>query len=416
MPIKLHSGQINFLRGNPKARFRAALAGTQGGKTFIVCLAIARHIQLTKDGHFMVVAPNYKMLALSTKPTLEKFLKGWIIKRDEKIENCWYLINGSRVFLRSADNPDTLRGATLDGVCLDEASLMPKLVWDIAIQRTAVKQGKIYIATTPRGNNWLFQEVYKRREDPAYHVVKWTSRENPAFDDVEFERIRATSDPRWFAQEYEAEFVGFGGLVFPEWDYTTFVSDSLEVDPKLPIYWGVDFGISNPTFVSYFQVIPEGDGIVCVVDEYWAQGMPLPNAIEGALERCLRMPEFAACDPSGRARDLIAGIGAIDVLKQYGIPVRYKKDWNIAKQRMMAINEMHKLLRTKSLKIASRCIRIINAFEGYSYTENNDMPVKDGITDHPMESMFYFLLARPRFTYANTNQPAFIPADPYTGF
>ncbi|MEM4409237.1 MAG: terminase family protein, partial [Candidatus Caldarchaeum sp.] len=354
-----HKAQWEFLNAKPTARFRAAIAGVQGGKTLVGCVAIAKVMERSKNDYFMITAPSYKMLKQATKPTFEMVYGRWLTRKDDRNEEAKD-VRGNTIFFRSTDNPDSLRGPTLRAALMDEAAYSPKRAWDILRQRVAVKKGYIFITTTPHGNNWLYKHVWLLREDPEYLCVSWSSLENPAFSKEEFEKLKRESDELWFRQEYEAEFLGFGGLVFPEFDYEVHVKE-VAVDEGLPVFWGMDFGIANPTFISMWRVIKLSTHeefkaifpsfplkvphyVYYCFDELWIQGRPLPQVIEYALSRGKR-PVWVACDPSGRARDMIVGVGAVDLLREYGLQPVFNKNWNSAKVRIRGINEVHKLLR-----------------------------------------------------------------------
>lgn len=430
MAVKLHEGQLKFLTDKPKARIRLAAAGRQGGKTFVGAIAFRHLVEQYPGDSFIVVAPNFSMMALSTEPTLEMiFDRGQIVHKD-RIRNTWYHANGAKIFLRTATDPDTLRGLTGRAAWLDEARQMPKLVYDIITPTLAVLKGFLLITTTPIRGGWLRKEIYLRRDSEDVLFVTWPSRLNPNFGDEEYERLKLVNDPRWFAQEYEGQFVGIGGLVYPQFEPKIHVDkEKAEFKKELPVYWGVDWGIANPTYISFWQINPDINihkgGFITQFDELWRQGQPLGQVIDEALSKYPKKPTWVACDPSGRNRQLIAGYSAVDLLKrEYGLSVKYKKNWNNAMMRMSGINKMHEALNLQNIAFHPRCHHMITSFELYSYDEPTDtgnkpiydVPAKDGQSDHPMESSQYFMLCRPIHTLNDDYKDEWLPDDPWTGF
>ncbi len=75
------------------------------------------------------------------------------------------LINGARISLYGADNPDALRGIYLDGVILDEYAQMSPRVWSEVIRPTLTdREGFAVFIGTPRGHN-QFYDLYQQAKD-----------------------------------------------------------------------------------------------------------------------------------------------------------------------------------------------------------------------------------------------------------
>lgn len=442
------TGQWSYWYDKPEAKIRLALAGVQGGKTEAGCIALAKELKENKNEQFMVVAPTYKVLSQATLIKLEEILKtihpNWIVKRDEKVKMEWRDRNGNVIFLRSADTPDHLRGPTLKSVFFDECAMVPTVeVYRILYQRIAVKRGNLWMTTTPKGPNWLLREVIRpwQNGDPNYHLAKWRSIDNPAFPKEVYENAKKYQDERWVKQEYDAELSDIGGLVFSEFDEEEHTG-LFEYNPDWPIYWGVDFGIGNPCYIGFFQIDESyGDhGFIYMIDELQLQGLKFPDVLPIALNEKGYLkdpsdevltpypkPEMVFCDPSGRYREKIAGIGTMDVmmLPEYGfnLTVITEENWNTHQMRILGINEMHQCLRDRTIKFhRERCWNMIRAFSLYSRPtqkegkRQDEMPIKDGVSDHPMEATFYFLLGRPKYFDRGIQEPLIVePSSDWTG-
>ena len=114
---ELHYGQIEVAQSS--ARFKVLSAGRRWGKTKLgvwLCLE-----QAWKGGRAWWVAPTYAMALEGWKDLRNIGIEyGTIIKEAEKTI---ITPTGGMVSIRSADNPDRLRGAGLDFVVLDECAL-----------------------------------------------------------------------------------------------------------------------------------------------------------------------------------------------------------------------------------------------------------------------------------------------------
>jgi hypothetical protein len=417
--ITLHKGQVSYLQNKPDARFRFAVAGVQGGKTLSLCVGLAIDIQAHSNERFMITSPTHKMMGTSTLLTFEEVYGDNLVKR--KVQSGELIDNkGNLIFLRTTEDPNSLRGPTLKGGAMDECTFSPKVAFDIFVQRLVVKQGRLWCATTPR-SKWI-RDIRRRANEPEYLVESWKSNLNPEFENLEYERLkREHGNDAWFRQEYDAEDTDLGGLVFPEFDPEIHVGVT-EYNPNWPVYWGMDFGIgANPSFISYWQ-IDEEKGHHYLIDELWLQGQNIYNVLGEGLKFSYPKPALVACDPSGRHREHVSGFGTIDVLAEYGLSPFFRKDWNLGQQRAKAIQEIHKLFRTLKVTIGRHCVRFINGIETWAYEQKPDgtqgnTPAKDGVADHPMETWTYHILAHPTgYDFATEEQKIYKPSSPYTLF
>jgi len=418
-------GQSEYITGNPAAVFRLALAGRQGGKTQMGVQEFARELFQNTNEVFMIVAPTYKILAQATLLKLEEVLReiypaGWIIAHN-RVEGVMRDRNNNIIFVRSCERPDTLRGPTLKGALFDEAALVP-IAKPFRILRAAlaVKGGRMYITTTPYGPNWLLQEVIKPWEkgDKRYHVAKWRSVDNPAFPMEEYEDAKKYQDPRWVAQEYDAEITGFGGLVFPEFVEGIHVGQP-EYDPLLPVYWGMDFGWANPTYIGFWQIEPPNmdrvEPQINMIDELQIKQTPIDEILETALGMPYKKPDLVFCDPTGSHHEKTSGAGATDIMtvEPFNLSVMHAHRWNYNADRTIAINKMHRLLKTQRILFhEEKCWNMIRAFQLYSRPQPqegkraDEKPIKDGVSDHPMEATWYFMLGKPEYFYTSDDDYA----------
>ena len=118
----------NTITNDPK-RFRVAVCGRRFGKTHLALRELAYHAR-QPEALCWYVAPTYRMAKQIMWKKLKKKLiqLGWAAKINES-DLSVTLVNGSEICLRSADNPDSLRGVGLSFVTLDEAADMSSEVW-----------------------------------------------------------------------------------------------------------------------------------------------------------------------------------------------------------------------------------------------------------------------------------------------
>jgi predicted phage terminase large subunit-like protein len=201
---------------NDPSRFKVVVCGRQSGKTVLgACLAVA---EASRGGHVWWVAPSFPIGEL-----------GWFIvdKLCRQIPGTRFegrpvwrvtLPTGGTIQLRSADNPDSLRGATLDFVVFDEAAIAKPDAWPTLRPTLSVRKGRAMFISTPKGTNWfydLFEDALPRANWSRW---QWPSTANPHLDPADVAAAREEMSSLIFSQEYEAEFISHTmGLFHGDW-------------------------------------------------------------------------------------------------------------------------------------------------------------------------------------------------------
>lgn len=210
---ELHSGQLDVASSN--ARFKVLVAGRRWGKTRLgVWLCIAKAMQGKRTWW---VAPTYAMALEGWKEIRNLGIDyGCVVKEYEKT---LYTPTGGQVTVRSADNPDRLRGAGLDYIVLDECAYIKEDVWKEVLRPTLTeRRGGALFISSPKGYNWfsrLFDDALKYDDWERWQLPTST---NPYVPHDELEVARREIGSFLFSQEYLAEFVeAKGGIFHPEW-------------------------------------------------------------------------------------------------------------------------------------------------------------------------------------------------------
>lgn len=209
----LHAGQLQAW--NDKERFSALRCGRRWGKTQMA-IAIAG-TYATKGNYIGIFAPDYKIMSETYRELEDALLP--VTQHSNKTEGLIRLIGGGRIDFWTLNNPKAGRSRKYHGVLIDEAAFADDGmvdIWNKAISPTLFDyKGWAWALSTPNGaseDNW-FHQICTNKELgwKEYHAPSNT---NPYLPDDEFERIRKSSDPRVFQQEYLAEFVDWNGQAF----------------------------------------------------------------------------------------------------------------------------------------------------------------------------------------------------------
>ena len=157
------------------------------------------------------------------------------------------LKTGSKIYFRSSEREDGLRGYTFDYLFIDEAAYQTEDAWKRAIQPTALVHGKkCVIFSTPRGREWFYQ-MYMLGQDPDYPLhasVRMNQGDNPYINQEEILAAKKVLPEAIYRAEYQGEFLEGESSVFQNFNINTF---DKYPQPKGKVYIGVDLGQSDYT-------------------------------------------------------------------------------------------------------------------------------------------------------------------------
>lgn len=240
--VSLHPGQSAIF--NSQARFKVVAAGRRFGKSHFAAVMLgiealrsenAAGKRLTQEHGVYYIAPTFDQAKRVMWPKLRELLgyaqSGGFIANENVNDGWLQLINGRRIYIKGADNPDSLRGIALSYVVLDEYADMKANVWDEIIEPALMDViGSALFIGTPKGKNHFFklfmgalEKPPLRGEDGTLDTTYWDdweafhfkSTDNPFLSQNELKR--QMNDPRKsrevIRQELEASFVSGGGKV-----------------------------------------------------------------------------------------------------------------------------------------------------------------------------------------------------------
>jgi len=264
--ITLHEGQTRAMQSD--ARFVAMICGTGGGKTWFGPYWCMNEIAKHPGGSGMIVSPTYDMLRRESRALFMASVKGTDFEGTFRaVDNEYTTPDGTKIYFRSADKPNSLEGGQRDWIWLDEAGQYKVGAW-IAIQaRVGFKMGRVLFTTTPYAQNWLKKEVEDRwkKGDTDYDVIRFASIENPGYPKDEFERARRTLPKAIFERRYLGLFTKLAGLVYPDMDET--LIDAFEIPDHWQRIGAVDFGFHSPFVMLTGALDP--DGVLYIWKEYY---------------------------------------------------------------------------------------------------------------------------------------------------
>jgi hypothetical protein len=241
--LKLHPGQLAIW--NSSARFKVVAAGRRFGKSHVAAVSLAAAVMKTEHrGHLLnseyavyYVAPTQDQARRIIWSKLRNIMgyeaQGGLIRNENTNDGWIEAINGRRIYIKGADNPDSLRGIGLSFVVLDEYADMKAFVWDdIISDALADVEGEALFIGTPKGKNHFYKlfmgALTKPKFDPItgrpadwsdWEAFHFQSTDNPFLKESEKRRmLGGNRSIETIKQEVEASFISGGGKVLkPDW-------------------------------------------------------------------------------------------------------------------------------------------------------------------------------------------------------
>lgn len=202
-------------------RFKVVAAGRRCGKSRLSAVTLLIEALNCPDGSsVMYVAPTLGQARTIIWDLIHEI--GRPVIKSSHINNLEItLINGKKILVRGADNPDSLRGVSLTYLVLDECAFIKEDVWQ-KILRAALsdKKGRALFISTPSGRNWFYDtfNLGQSGEDEEWKSWHFTTADNETIDPKEIEAAKRTLSSFAFKQEYLSSFDTSGADVFKqEW-------------------------------------------------------------------------------------------------------------------------------------------------------------------------------------------------------
>jgi len=216
--------------------------------------------------------------------------------------------NGGRLRLYGADNPDSLRGIYLDGVCLDEYADMKPSMWS-EVLRPALSDrlGWATFIGTPKGRDGFYEIWRNAQKSDDWFTLQLKASQTHLLAEEELAAARLTMSDSEYQREYECSFdePGINQLI-----ESALVDIAQAREPAFgtPVVMGIDvarFGDDATCFI-----VRAGDSIKAVERRYGLDTMQTASEAASLIE--WYRPQQVFIDGVG------VGGGVVDRLKQLG--------------------------------------------------------------------------------------------------
>jgi len=262
-----------------KERWAVIVAHRRCGKTLGCILdLIYRAISEGKeDGRYAYVAPYYSQAKNIAWDYLQRYSQPVLAKANQS--ELWVeLVNGARIRLFGADNPDALRGLYLDGIVLDEyADMRPRIWGEIIRPLLSDRLGWAVFIGTPKGHNgfWELYSAAVNKDD--WYVKTLRASVTGLIPDSELADAAKSMTQDQYLQEFECDFESaiVGAYYGKEMRLLTDQGriTRVEYDPMYKVNTAWDLGYTDSTSIWWYQVI---HGEIRVLEHHSSNGQSIP--------------------------------------------------------------------------------------------------------------------------------------------
>lgn len=329
---------------------------------------------------------------------------------------------GRRIYVAGANDEraqDKIRGLTLAGAYVDEATTLPESFWSMLLTRFSVEGARLFATTNPDGpRHWLKTDYLDRaclwlRHDgsivrpsaPAdpnrplldLHRLSFRLQDNPNLPPSYVENLRRTYTGLWRRRYIDGDWVLAEGVIYDSWDEERHLVDADQLPNILEWFVGVDYGTTNPFSALLLGV--GADRRMYVVSEFrydsavtrrsltdaeysarllqWLDSIEVPRTVKPTVYGV--RPRFIAVDPSA----------ASFTLQLYRDGLQPTKARNSV---LDGIRVVHSLLTRRKLLVVRGCTGLINEIPAYSWDKDKadkgeDVPIK--LDDHSVDALRY---------------------------
>jgi phage terminase large subunit len=435
--------------------FSAMVGGIRNAKTTAACRRVIL-LALAYPGNRILIA-RYQNTDLE-KSTLAIFkeelarLGPNVVKKHDQNYNFYKLYNGTMIYYAHLDKPEDIQGSEWGGVYIDELHEVkedtfnqiksrmtfwnPRRIQEfktnLAVQRmqkevlgyNASPKNFFFITQNP-SPNWTKRRI-KENVDGEFHVIESTT-----MDNIEnlppdwWDSVKNMPDD-WKRRFLEGSWDISGGQVYKEFSTAMHVIEPFEIPEHWERLRGLDFGLRNPTAVSWMAVDEFGN--LFLYDEHYKPEMlPEQHATIIKAKSVSKTHEngkveyfnsyemdgvtylTTIADPSGQNRAIGSKDKLFDEYRRHGIAcIPGNNDWPLGYARVsqyLHFDPSHTHPRTKQrgsprLFVFNTCVNTIKEFIGYEWEavpqgdkDPSDKPKK--WNDHLMDEIRYLCATRP---------------------
>jgi PBSX family phage terminase large subunit len=291
-----------------------------------------------------------------------------------------------------ARSEEKIRGLTGAGFYVDEATLIPELVWNQVLTRMSVPGSKLFATTNPDNPYHWLRTNFILGGDHRTRTFKFRLPDNPSLEPEYIDWLKTQFHGLFYRRFIDGDWVAAEGAIYDMLDHDVHVVDIIPAISQW-LCVGIDYGTSNPFHALLLGLTITGELYVCA--EWRYHGRKAQRQLTDAqyadklrewLARDPVGPRYGAIDPHWWIVDPSAASFRTE-LKTRGVR-QYEADNSV----LDGIRLVSSLLGGNKLRIHRSCEHLINEMSGYSWDDSlalmgKDAPLKEN--DHGPDALRY---------------------------
>ena len=376
---------------NDNARFVVLVAGRRFGKTTLALVKLITAAFSKENTRSWYISPSYRQSEMIAWKMLQDMLPPEVIVKKDETRLEMTLIGNREIALKGADNAESLKGAGLHFVVLDEYAQFKFNVWQKIIRPMLTDTlGKALFIGTPEGKNSLWELWLKgQRKEDGFSSYQFKTIDNPFIDPKEIEEAKKQLSERYFKQEYEASFEDYVGLIWPEFNQSHII-EPFYIDKIFMRMGIIDPAISGTS--ACLKAMLDEDGKVIIYEEYYEQNKRVSEVCE-VIKDDLRW----IIDPSSAAKNIQREGKLYSLYDEYADNGIYAETGENDVD--AGINRVAEYFKQGKIKIFKTCKNLIYELERYHWSEERESitgllrPKPYKVMDHLCDCLRYLVMS-----------------------
>ena len=362
----------------------------RSGKTIASLIRWAEYCWTAPQGHLAIlgwtlttIQRNVLDPLINIDPSIVRYTRGsnvaWIMDREVQL-----------VGFSDKRSEAVIRGLTLAGAYVDEATLMPEGTFVQLLGRLSVADAKLFFTTNPDAKtHWMQKRYLSRLNDLTdWRVFHFTMDDNPGLSPEYIAAKKREFTGLWYRRFIEGEWVSAQGAIFDMWDPEAHIVPHGELPELIRVLGvGIDYGTTNAT--SAVALGLGTDGLLYAVDEWRhdaseTQMRQTDAQLAAGVRTFIRSlplpPDWVIVDPAAASFKVqLAADGVGNVM-------------NGENDVLYGIRTTASLFSTGQLRISDRCTGLLDEIPSYSWDpkatdDGRDRPLK--VADHSTDALRY---------------------------
>nr|WP_269212830.1 PBSX family phage terminase large subunit [Schaalia sp. lx-100] len=403
--MKQQTAWKDFL--TPEVRFLLLDGAIRSGKTVIAILIWLHWLPKSPEGHLAIIGKTKTTITRNILDVIKAIRPQAIGHYTSKTDVV--TIMGRDVQIISANDAQAeskIRGLTLAGSMVDEATLLPEPMFVQLLGRHSVPRAKMIATTNPDSPaHYLKTNYIDRHEEgllPDWAVHHFTMDDNPGLTPEYVESVKREFSGLWYRRFIQGEWVSAEGAVYDMWDPKKHVVEWDELPRMVDAYAvGIDYGTQNPT-AALILAMGE-DGILYFVDEWRLDSTNRGHGTWTDAEQSQALLNWLHTTTHAPRMDVQPRRIIVDpAAASFKVQLKQDGAWGLTDANndvLYGIRLMANGLGAGWLKIADRCQGLIKEAPGYSWdpkaqAAGADKPIKTA--DHSLDAARYALATTER--------------------